>query len=403
MLAFVFSSLGHTLMHMLTAMFFIIVLTLEQAWQMPYAQLLPLWTLGALAVGLFALPAGWLADRWSAPAMLAVMFVGMGSACLLCALADGTGALWLGLSLLGIFAAIYHPVGIPWLVRTSAGGRRGMLLGLNGVFGALGVAASGGVTALLIDAYGWRAAFAVPGLACLSIGLLMTGFLLSGRLRDDSEQLPTGVTYGSGREDATAEHRRVLAALLLAMFVLGFIYQSSQAVLPKVFAERIAGDGDIARTGLLITAVYTLAGVMQLLGGYLADRFALRTVYLLAATLQIPALMLVAALFGAPLLVAATAAVLLSTAAMPAENMLLAHYAPARRHGFFFGVKFVLSFGAAPLAVAFVAWVASAGDGLATVFFALAALAGIAVLAGLTVPAQPAAPHGANRPAPTPV
>ncbi len=65
-LPLVFSCLGHTYMHLFTAFYFVIVLALEDAWTLPYHELIELWTLGALLVGLVALPAGWLGDRWSA-------------------------------------------------------------------------------------------------------------------------------------------------------------------------------------------------------------------------------------------------------------------------------------------------------------------------------------------------
>ncbi|MGW8369171.1 MAG: MFS transporter, partial [Gammaproteobacteria bacterium] len=80
-LTLLFASAGHAMMHMLTAFFFVIVLALEVDWQRPYHELVGLWTLGALLVGVCALPAGWLADRWSAPGMMVVMFVGMGLSC----------------------------------------------------------------------------------------------------------------------------------------------------------------------------------------------------------------------------------------------------------------------------------------------------------------------------------
>ncbi len=65
-LPLVFSSLGHCYMHLFTAFYFIIVLALEEAWALPYHELIELWTLGSLMVGLAALPAGWLGDCWSA-------------------------------------------------------------------------------------------------------------------------------------------------------------------------------------------------------------------------------------------------------------------------------------------------------------------------------------------------
>ena len=111
-LTLVFSSLGHWLMHMLTAVFFVVVLALEVEWQRPYHELIELWTLGAFLVGLFALPAGWLADRWSASGMMVVMFLGLGATCLYCASVDAPPEMLLVLAARGAFAARYHPVGI---------------------------------------------------------------------------------------------------------------------------------------------------------------------------------------------------------------------------------------------------------------------------------------------------
>ncbi|MEO0421536.1 MAG: MFS transporter [Pseudomonadota bacterium] len=398
MSALFFASLGHALMHMLTAMFFVVVLALESAWTLPYAQLLPLWTAGALAVGVCALPAGWLADRWSAPGMLVVMFFGMGAACLLCASAADGRVMGVGLTLLGAFAAIYHPVGIPWLVRAARSERRGLILGANGVFGALGVAASGGVVAVLVERWGWQAAFIVPGAISLAAGIAMGAMLLGGKLPEQTAQRQASPADRSSTDEGTSW--LPLAALLIAMFALGFIYQASQAVFPKVFAERVTGpNASATAAGWWITVVYGVAGIMQLAGGWLADRVPLRPLYASAALLQLPLLLLLASLMGMPLVVAATAAVVVSAGAMPAENMLLARHAPPARHGLFFGLKFVLAFGSAPLAVAVAAAVVRWQGSPAPLFFGLALLALLATLAAFTLPAA-RTPRAAPTPAP---
>jgi MFS family permease len=106
-------------MHLFTAFYFVIVLALEADWNLPYHELIELWTLGALLVGLGALPAGWLGDRWSAGGMMVVYFLGLGLSGILCGLLDGPVAMMVGLASIGLFASIYHPVGIAWLVRSG--------------------------------------------------------------------------------------------------------------------------------------------------------------------------------------------------------------------------------------------------------------------------------------------
>jgi len=167
-------------MHLFTAFYFVIALTLEDAWQLEYHELIELWALGALLVGFAALPAGWLGDRWSAAGMMVIFFLGLGAAGIVCGLVDGPAAMFAGLTALGVAAAIYHPVGIAWLVRNSKS--RGKALGINGAFGGLGVAGAGLLAGALIDGFGWRAAFIVPGVFCLVTGL---AFLFSGSAHPD--------------------------------------------------------------------------------------------------------------------------------------------------------------------------------------------------------------------------
>jgi hypothetical protein len=58
-------NLAHLLDHFFLLIFPTAVLAISQEWQLSFSQLLPL-TLPAMAIfGLGALPAGWLADRWS--------------------------------------------------------------------------------------------------------------------------------------------------------------------------------------------------------------------------------------------------------------------------------------------------------------------------------------------------
>jgi MFS family permease len=50
--------------------------------------------------------------------------------------------------------------------------RTGQSLGVNGVFGNLGVAAAGLVTGLITGLWGWRAAFILPGVVAILTGIL---------------------------------------------------------------------------------------------------------------------------------------------------------------------------------------------------------------------------------------
>lgn len=378
-----FSSLGHLYVHLFTAFYFVIVLALERDWQRPYHELIELWTLGSLMVGAAALPAGWLADRWSPTGMMVVFFLGMGATSIAAGLVSTEHALLVALTGIGTFAAIYHPVGIPWLMR-HAGNARGKAIGFNGIFGSLGTAAAALLAGALIDVSGWRAAFIVPGAASM-----LTGFALLAAVRRGLVTDAPPAAAAQSRHDHAEGRMRAVCILLVTLFVGGIIYQSTQTALPKLFTERVTGligEGTLG-VGVVVAGVYSVAAFMQLAGGHLADRFPLKPVYVGTILFQVPLLWLAAWLAG-PLLLPVTVLMVMGAAsALPAENMLLARYTPESRHGMVFGVKFVLAFCAAPLSVQFVARVTGATGGFFWVFASLAALGTGALLAALMLPA----------------
>ena len=79
--------------------------------------------------------------------------------------------LQLGAALLsiGLFASIYHPVGTAMIV--SYADKLGREIGINGVWGNLGVASSALVTGVIGQFLGWRWAFIVPGIVTILIGV----------------------------------------------------------------------------------------------------------------------------------------------------------------------------------------------------------------------------------------
>lgn len=346
-LALWFSSIGHFLFHYFAAMYFTIVLALSHDWQdISYENLIALWTPASILFGLLALPVGRLADRWSGAKMMIVMFIGMGLACALSGLAQGTLSLMLLMATIGVFGAIYHPVGIPWLIRNSRG-RAGIKLAVNGVFGGLGSAAAGGLTGVLIAGFGWRWAFILPGLFCVGVGLIMLIYLLRGRL-------PRAGTDCSGAGGKDGKGNLPAFMLMMApMFTIGLVYNVTQTSMPKLFEEGMEAwlAGDIVRIGFAVTLVYVIGAAMQLIGGLLADRFSWKLIYALGWLSQIPMLLLMASFGEATLFLAAMMLVVVNTGALPAENLMLSRFAPAQHQGLAFGVKFVLAFTSAPLAI----------------------------------------------------
>ena len=381
-LSLVFSCFGHAYMHMFTSFYFVIVLALEVAWDLPYHELVELWTFGALLVGLGAVPAGWLGDRWSASGMMVVYFIGMGAASIVCGLVDGKTAMFIGLAAIGLFGSIYHPVGIAWLVRNAV--KRGRALGINGIFGNVGIAAAGLVAGAMIDVFGWRAAFIVPGIVCVATGVVLLVCIRLGIVEEGAGDRVKDPPPSRG------DMLRVFAVLLFTMLCMGLIFHATQAALPKVFDLRlrdIAGEGAFG-IGAIVAAVYVVAGLMQVIGGLMADRYSLKAIYLGAFLFQVPVLAAIAGLAGLPLILLAMITAMLSTAPLPAENMLLARYTPAHHRNLAFGVKFVLAFGSAPAALWAVARIQELTGEFVWLYGAMAGLALACCLATAMLPGK---------------
>ena len=136
-----------------------------------YGPILALATGMFVFYGLLSLPQGWLAQRVGRKVLMTAFFLGTGLGLIGAGLAHSPVVLAVSLAFAGAFAAIYHPIGTTMLVE-AAGDKPGKSIGVNGVFGNLGVALAPVVTAFLANQIGWRAAFVAPGILCALIGLL---------------------------------------------------------------------------------------------------------------------------------------------------------------------------------------------------------------------------------------
>jgi MFS family permease len=401
----IYANVGHVFIHLFTAMYFTIALAMEQQGflNLSYADLTPLWGLGALLVGLAAMPAGWLADRWSATGMMAIFFLGLGGAGVACAFAEGETLLWLGLSAIGLFSAIYHPVAVPWVVRNAE--QRGKALAFNGIFGNVGVGIAAAVAGVLSDLISWRAAFLVPSVLCLATGVALLWSWRRGRVSEGEDQRMTMGAKPPSRGDMW----RGFFVLAICMACMGLIFQATQASLPKLFELRLGdslsdlfGDG-ASGPALMVALVYAIGSVMQLIGGHLADRYPLKPIYVGSFVVQAAVVLLVANAGSVVLVLLAGFSAALSTGALPAENMLLARFSPAKHRGLAFGAKYVLAFGMAPLAIWGAARILETTGEYVQLYYAMGALALLALVCGLLLPGERrGAPAAAATPAAQP-
>jgi len=375
-----FSNVGHFFAHLLMLLYPTVVLALEGRFGMTYGELLALSIPGYVLFGAAALPAGWLGDRWSAEGMMVLYFVGTGMAAVLTGLASGPLGLALGLSLIGLFGSIYHPVGVAWLVRNAES--RGKALGWNGIFGSLGLGVSALVAGAFTQFISWRAAFIVPGLLCALTGVALAVFVRDGPVvasRSDRKPAP---------DASRADIVRAFFVLSITMLGTGLVAQMTTVALPKIFAERLTAltDGGILGAGGFVSLVFLFSGAAQIVGGWLADRYSLKAVYVVCWALQIPFVVIAAKLFVLPLLATIIVVQCLGIFALPAENVLLVTFTPARWRATAFGAKFVLSLGVSSLGVPIIAMIYDRTGDFYWLFMTMALITAIVAAAALFLP-----------------
>jgi len=382
---FLFLNVGHFLDHLFVLIFATVAaLRLTQEWGMSYAALVPYATPSFVAFGLCAIPAGWLADRWSREGMMAAFFIGIGLSAILAGLADTPLQLAAALTLVGVFAAIYHPVGIAMVVEGRR--RTGVALAVNGVFGNMGVATAALLTGFLIDASGWRSAFFVPGAASVAIGGLYLVFLRGGgAARAADAAAPEGGQAASAPlpRDLLL---RVFAIILFTTALGGLIFQSTTFSLPKIFDERLADlAGSATMIGWYAFVVFSVAALAQLAVGWLVDAFSLRAVFAVAAAAQAAFFLAMTHLTGLASLLVATGFMLAVFGQIPINDVLVGRIARSEWRSRAYALRYIVTFTVMATAVPLIGWLHGTW-GFGVLFRLLAAAAFAIFLAVLLLP-----------------
>lgn len=266
-------NVAHALDHMFLLIFATAVTAIAADFGLArWEDLMPYGVAAFFLFGVGSLPAGRLGDLWGRRPMMIVFFVGIGVSSCAVAFAQSPWQLAVGLGLVGAFASIYHPVGIPMLLQDAS--RPGLTIGINGLAGNLGLALAALVTGAFVAHLGWRSAFAVPGLLSIGCGLLFA--VVAPRETAPPARRKAAVPIETG-----VSLRHLLVVMTVASTVGSLLFNFATNAGYEMLADRLRDAvRDPARLGMLLAGVYGVAAITQVLVGRLIDRFALKPLYL---------------------------------------------------------------------------------------------------------------------------
>ena len=355
---FLYLNIGHFLDHLLMLIFAsVAAFRLTSEWGISYASLIPYATPGFVAFGVGAILAGWIADKWSREGMIVIFFIGIGASSILAGMANNPFQIAASLTLVGLFAAIYHPVGLAMVV--DGRDRTGIPLAINGIFGNLGVASAALLTGFLIDYAGWRSAFYVPGVISILLGLSYLTFINGEKqiATDRSESTDTGHNFDSPSIPSKTLFR-VFGVIFFTTAVGGLIFQSTTFALPRIFEERLV---DIAVSATLLGwytfLVFSVAAFAQLAIGYLVDHHSIRIVFAAVALFQAIFFFLMTQLNGIAALLVAIAFMLVVFGQIPINDVLVGRMVRSEWRSRAYAIRYVVSFSVMASAIPLIGWV----------------------------------------------
>ncbi|MFM9940923.1 MAG: MFS transporter [Hyphomicrobiaceae bacterium] len=408
-LSFFYLNIGHFLDHLFTLVYATVAaLALHKEWGLSYAELVPYATPGFIAFGLFSLPAGRLADKWSRHGMMVVFFIGIGLASIATGFAQSPWQIGVLLFIVGVLAAIYHPVGLAMVVDSAKASGTGMAIGINGVWGNLGVGSAALITGWFIDHGGWRAAFIAPGILSILIGIAYWWHERDAIAAAANKPKATGATSSATAGLSPAAKSALLRLTAIVFFttaVSSLVFQSTTFALPKVFAERLQGItglegtvGAATTVGWLAFVVFAIASVAQLIVGTMLDKYGPRLVFMAVAAIQVVFFWIMPGLTDWWALAIALGFMLGAFGQIPINDYMIGRMAKSELRATIYGVRYVVSFTVLAAALPLIAYI-HGRYGFDVLFRVLSIAAAVIFLAVTLLPKQ--IPEGGAVAAPT--
>lgn len=380
-----FTGASHFFTHFYMLIFPALLLPISRELGLPLSETVEISFIMYLLYGLMAAPWGFLSDRWSHKGALAVGIGMAGLGTFLAGLSRyfsaGSGFLTASFALTGIGCSAFHPAGT---ALVSQGIReRGKALGINGVFGNIGIAAAPISAGVLNYAVGWHNGLIILG----GLGLL---------LGIGSSIAPIGIERGSDKLIVEKVEQKSLVRLFIvfaaAMTFSGLMYRAFTTILPAFLELRIGNISRMLKGGAggnpaldtlianaVTTGVYVIGIIGQLIGGRIADRRSLKWAYFAFFGFALPFAFGLIFLKGLWVVPAAGLFILFILGIQPIENSLIAYLTPAKWRSVSYGIKFSLVFGVGSLSVKLISRIQERTGSLDSVMWVIVLFLGIII------------------------
>jgi len=383
-------NLGHAMDHWVLAIFLYTVSVIAGVWGTDWKELTPYAFGASFMFGAGSLVSGKLGDHWGRRIMMIIFFAGMGVSSLIIALCQNAWQIGVALTLMGAFASIYHPVGIPMLVQGAD--KPGFVIGVNGLVGNLGIALGASVSVLLATRWGWQLAYVVPGVVCLIAAGLFALFVphereAPARRKSKMLDLPPSVM--------AKVFFIMTCAAVSGSIVFNFTTNGNGEMLKARIAE-LAADPWLLSMALLV--IFSVASLMQLVVGALIDRYPLKNIYLPILICQVPLFFIASQVDGWALLVVTTLFMIFVFGAIPFTDAMIVRYIDDRMRSRVTGMRLAIGFGVSSLVVALIGPSVKAA-GFPTLLMALGGVAACTTLAISFLPSERQTAMAALKPA----
>ncbi len=316
--------------------------------------------------GVLAALWGWISDKWGHKPALGLGLVIAGIGLVTAGLYPSLAMLTASFALVGIGCSSYHPAGT---ALVSQGIReRGRALGINGIWGSVGMALVPFAVGLFNYLIGWRGGLMIVGGFGILLGI--AGLFAPFHVEKGSDQMKT-----EPLDQKTAQKLFIIFAV--AMVFGGFLFRSFTLILPTFLEYRLGDISEQIRlwvsdhitpvegstafntltANIVATFVYVVGILGQWIGGRAADKYSLKHSYFLFFLIALPFLLAII-LFKSWIIIPASGLFVLFLLGMqPIENSLVAFLTPANWRSIGFGLKFTLVFGAGAFGVKLVSFV----------------------------------------------